>query len=601
MRFFRYCDFFNIKFHFYYEKKDNISFFGGFMSISYIVIAIMITILLSLDDLKKLNPITTRSEVPDGEFRVTNLKDSKIYIPWRLITYEEKFIDHRGILYPMVTLIEGKLDENIGMNLKTHNLKYTLCNETSMVNITDHYKIDTPLDELYCIEQSDIPFGGSWLSDTLYYLEINLFLCKDGIRYNASDARCTKLPDLVTYTNTTWLFEFFYPIVQFQPTNHEIPMIVIYKNYYYRLTSHTYKLERLYIQENILADDTSLFTSSTLNTSCWGISTIYGDTYFWSEEQDPLVKSNSSVLFSLDIYMDQGYIYYTRSFRKIFTIFSNVFPILNILLIVFEKITVWIKLAFAKQSIVEILFENSKIYKTQNKVTFQIDNAKIKNQSQNPSQKKRNTIYINKRPKFEEVLKISKEKLKVFKFNNINSLKDNLSASKNLPNYLKKTSGASKDESHLELFTPVKVKKYNMPKEKNLSIFYRNKEENSDTAEEYVVKKKGKLFPLFYYFMDVFMNKLERPQTFCCLDKKYLIVYNFMIRIFNISSYILLYKNFNIYKTIFSKEMKDLNFPKFEKKFNISNDKLMDNLEQKIFSDDNKENNEIFSKTIIYD
>ena len=94
---------------------------------------------------------------------------------------------------------------------------------------------------------------------------------------------------------------------------------------------------------------------------------------------------------------------------------------------------------------------------------------------------------------------------------------------------------------------------------------------------------------------------MDRPHTFCCLDKKYLIVYNFMGRIFNISSYILLYKNFNIYKTIFCKEMKDLNFHKYEKKFNINNNELMNNLEQKIFSNDNKENNEIFSKTIIYE
>ena len=47
--------------------------------------------------------------------------------------------------------------------------------------------------------------------------------------------------------------------------------------------------------------------------------------------------------------------------------------------------------------------------------------------------------------------------------------------------------------------------------------------------------------------------------------------------------------------------MKDLNFHKYEKKFNINNNELMNNLEQKIFSNDNKENNEIFSKTIIYE
>ena len=227
---------------------------------------------------------------------------------------------------------------------------------------------------------------------------------------------------------------------------------------------------------------------------------------------------------------------------------------------------------------------------------MQIDNNKNKNI------KKRNTIFINKRPKFEEVLKISNKKLKVSKFGNINSLKENKSSSKNQSNYIKKSSGGSKDESHLELFNSLKIKKYNISKDKNLAtVYYRNKEENSNANEEYYIRKKRKLFPLFYYLMDAFINKLNRPQNFCCLDKKYLIVYNFMVRIFNISSYILLYKNFNIYKTIFTKELKDFNFQKFEQKFNINNDELMNNIEQKIFSNDNKENNEIFSKTIIYD
>ena len=485
----------------------------------------------------------------------------------------------------MVTLIEGKLNEEIGMDLKTHNLKYTLCNETSMANISYHYKIDTPLNEVFCIEQNDIPFGGSWLGDSLYYLEVNLFLCEDGIRYNASDSRCTLLPDIVDYVNSTWLFEFFYPIVQFQPTNHEAPMMVIYKNYYYRITSHSYKLERLYIQENILSDDMNLFQTSSKNYSLWGISTIYGDSYYWSEEQDPLVKSNSSVLFSLDIYMDQGCIYYTRSYRKIFEIFSNVFPVLNVLLIVFEKMTIWIKSVFANKEIANILFEKMKI--TKKKYKFNINNDKNSYNIDKP----RNTIFLNKMPKFEEAFKISKFKIKNDKLNLIKSLNnDNNSAYKEI-NYnikMKKPSEISKDESHLELFNSFKIKKHNKSKEKD-----KNK-------EEYITKKKNeKLFPLYYFFFDKIISKLDRPKNFCCLDKKFLIVYNFIGRIFDISSYIILFKDFSIYRTILDKEMKHLNFDKLDKKFNINNIELMHNLEQKIFSYDSDDNN-IFSKTILY-
>ena len=607
MNILRYCDFFNINFHFYYENKDTISIFGGFMCLCYILSSILITIILSMDDFKKLNPLTTKSEVEGGEFRVVNLKESKIYIPWRLITYEEKFINHKGILYPMVTLIEGELDSNIGMNLKYHNLKYSLCNETSMVNITGFYHIDTPLNELYCIQQDDIPFGGSWLADKIFYLEVNLFLCEDGIKFNASDKRCTILEDIVKFTNTTWLFEFYYPIVQFQPTNQEVPMMVIYKNYYYRLSSHTYKLERLYVQENILSDSNGLFSSSSINTSFWGISTIYGDTYFWSEEQDPLVKSNSSVLFSLDIYMDQGHIYYSRSYRKIFETLSNVFPLLNILLIIFEKFTIWVKSSFARQSIVEIVFESSKNFKTKNRMLFNIDKTM-------PRNKPRNTIFINKRPKFDDDLKLSKERIRLNKLNNIHSMKENYSANKDQTNtIIRRPLNNYKDESYLELYNSINIKGMNKSREKTDNLVNRtNIEEQSndnikynDNIKDYkeykdfiIRKEKRKLFPLFYFFMDIFIQKLDRPKSFCCLDKKYLIVYNFMERILNISSYILLYRYISLYKSIFTKEIKNFNFYKVDKKININNNELMENIEQKIFTNDN-EYNEIFSKTII--
>ena len=609
MDFLRYCDFFNVKYNFNYEHKINITIFGGLMGITFIIISIIVIIILSIDDIRKLNPITTKSEIPGGDFRVVNLKESNIYIPWRLITYEEKFINHTGILYPSITLIEGNLDENIGMDLKVHNLNYTLCNETSMINITDQYEIDTPLNELFCIEQNDIPFGGSWLSDKLFYLEVNLFLCEDGIRYNASDSRCTPLQDIVKFTNTTWLFEFFYPNVQFQPTDHDIPMRVIYKNYYYRLSSYTYKLERLYIQENILNDDTSLITTKSKNNSCWGVSTFYGDTYFWQEEQDPLVKSNSSVLFSLDIYMDQGHIYYTRSYKKIFVIISNVFPIVNFLLIIFYKLTVWVKSAFAKQSIVEMIFENSKIFK--NKKKFYLN---IENNTNNNNMKPRNTIYINKRPKFEDNLKINKDKMIPKKINSINNMhiRDNCSANKE-PNksIMKKTVDHNyKDDSHLELFNAFSIKKLIKSKERNGNNKYLsnideksnnvNKDNKDNSNEEYIPKKKKKsLFPLFYFFMDIFLDKLDKPRSFCCLDKKYLIVYNFMGVLFDISSYVLLFKYFNIYKTVFSEELKSLNINRFVKKININNREMMATLENKVLSIDS-ENNGIFSKTIIY-
>ena len=568
MNLIRYLDFFNIKFHFYYENRLKISIFGGLMSLACIISCIIVTLILSLDDIRKLNPKTTKSEVPGGEFRLINVDESKIWIPWRLITYEEKFIDHRGILYPMISLIEGVFNEEIGMDLKYHNLKYTLCNETQMSNITDIYKIDTPLNELFCIEQSDIPFGGSWLGDNLFYLEVNLFLCEDGIEFNISDVRCTKLNELVNYTNTTWLFEFYYPVVQFQPTNNEIPMVVIYKNYYYRLSSYTYKLERLYIQENILSDDNSLFGTNYKNTSCWGISTIYGDTYFWQEDHDPLVKSNSSCLFSLDIYMDQGRIYYTRSFKKMFEIVSDIVPMLNILIFFFDKITRLIKFAFAKRSIVELLFENTNPNNRKKYLGLNLRNN-------NSLKYSKDKLGINNFKKFNDIYKLNNNN------NNINSpRKVDFNSGRGTKFY--KSSNKSLDKSGITLHS-----------------FYSNKDINANKNSYNIPKKeKGKLFPIFYFFLDIFIDKLERPKKFCCLDKKYLVVYNFVGKIFHISSYILLFKYYSMHKNIILKDKKNLNIININKKINIKDKEIMDNIENNVYRK-NYENDEILYKTLI--
>ena len=576
MNLIRYLDFFNVKFQFYYENRYKIRIFGGIMSLCCIISCIIVSLILSIDDLRKLNPKTTKSEVPGGEFRLINLDESKIYIPWRLITYEEKFIDHRGILYPMISLIEGNINDEIGMDLKYHNLNYKLCNETQMSNITDIYKIDTPLNELFCIEQNNISFGGSWLADNLYYLEVNLFLCEDGIEFNESDTRCTKLNTLVDYTNTTWLFEFYYPVVQFQPTNNEIPMVVIYKNYYYRLSSYTYKLERLYIQENILSDDNSLFSTKYKNTSCWGISTIYGDTYFWQETHDPLVKSNSSCLFSLDIYMDQGRIYYTRSFKKMFEIISDIFPVLNILILLFEKITKVIKFAFAKKSIVELLFENDKNNNNHN--------TKIRHK------------FVGRNINYNESMNHFKDKLEVHNFKNINDIYK-----------LNNNYNNNNSFQRMEFFNSGKVTKINKSSDKSLdksrisfNSLYSNKDINIFKNKN-ILNKKGKkdLFPIFYFFFDICIDKLERPKNFCCLDKKYLIVYNYVRKIFNISSYILLFKYFSIHKNIIYKNTNNLKLININKKIDIKDKDTMGNIEKHIFKK-NVENNEILYNTLIY-
>ena len=248
MEYIKYLDFFSIKFHFYTNNQPNYqNIFGGMMTLIYILLCVGIFILFSYDDIYRLNPSTTISDIPDSDSKLVNIKNEKIWIPFRIITEKNKYIDHRGMLYILPYYVEGKYINEIGIDLKYHLLNYKLCNETSMANKPGNFKIEVPLNELFCIEQDDLSFGGNWNKDFINFIEINLYLCKDGINFNSSDPRCSQIEDFLKHKNTSLSFDFYYPIVQFQPKNLKTPMSIIYKNYFYRLSSSSFKIGKLYL------------------------------------------------------------------------------------------------------------------------------------------------------------------------------------------------------------------------------------------------------------------------------------------------------------------------------------------------------------------
>ena len=613
MNYLKYCDFFDVKFHFYIGgHPTNNTIFGGIMNILFILSCFFTFLIFSLDDVRRLNPITSKSEIPGAEMRIVNLHNSKIWIPWRMVTYEEKFVDHRGILHPIVSLIEGHWNNSFGMNLTYHTLNYKLCNETSMANKTDEYKIDIPLDELFCIEDDDIPWGGSWYGDILYFIEVNLFLCKEGINFNASDPRCTKMTDLLQHRNTSWLFEFYFPVVQFQPTNIEVPMAVIYRSYYYRLSSYANKVERIYVQENILSDDKSLINTNSKNSSYWGvINNIYGDSYFMPDGVDPLVKSTSSRLYSLVIYMDQGYIYYTRSYKKVFSILSDIFPILNFLLLVFKRFTHIVKLTFAKKSTAELLFENGQFTGIGSPKRLFFKNDYIKKERDNEPK----TITIKRHSNSRDINNILNNNNNFLHFSGVelkselenNNSKNNNTAEKR-PSFIElnndENSQSKANLKNVNLLGFLNMSQLKQAKEHKLGgrILDYSMELKGDTSQKFKVlkqKKKSYLFPLYYFFMDIFIDKLIKPKSLCCVDKRYLTVYNFMGQIFDISSHIHLFKHYNVIKNIFLSEFsggKDLHQINMDNKMNINDETLMADINKDLERD---ENCNLFNKTLL--
>ena len=581
----KYLDFFNIKFYFYTNNQPNYqNIFGGIMTIIYIFFCIVIFIAFSLDDLKKLNPITTKNEIPDSERKIVNMNNEKIWIPFRIVNYENQFVDHREGLYVVPYLIEGKFNNKIGMDLKAHLLNYKFCNETSMANMPNNYKIDTPLNQLFCIDRENISFGGNWNENYLHYLEINLYLCEGGIPYNSSDPRCEKLDKFLNKLNSSLLIDFYFPIVQFQPTNLDTPIEIIYKNYYYRLTTYSYKVQKLYLLEHILSDDKNIIKTSYKNSSYWGMSSLYGDDYFLPNNFDHISNnSNTSRIYALNIYMDDGFVYYTRTFKKIFLIISNIFPLFNIILYILKKFTQHVKMSSTKRKLTELIFENTKVNQKNiflKKIDVINKNSKTKNDrlilSSNKSEyglmkdkiiNNNDTIKLNDLniPQKITIFKNVKEKTKN---NNNYIIKDNLSDSMNYENHIKKFKINLNNNSSF-IYTPFKTKE--SPK--------RNKTIN---------KKTKFLFPYYYYFLDVVFDNLINPRKFFCISKAYFTVYNFMCNIYDISTHLVFFRQLNLLNNIvIEKISEEKEKGIYDYKFNainINDNKVMEKISKNLKS-----------------
>ena len=558
------------------------------MTVLYIVFCVVIFFAFSFEDIKGLNPITTKNEVPYSQRKVVDMIKENIYIPFRIVNYENQFVDHRKGLFIVPYLIEGKFDDNIGMDLKAELLNYKFCNETPMANMPKDYRIDIPLDQLFCFDKTNITFGGNWNEKFLNYIEINIYLCEEGIPFNSSDPRCDKIDKLLKSVNSSLLFDFYFPIVQFQPKNLENPVKIIYKNYYYRLTSFSYKVQKLFLLEHILSDDRSMVKTKYKNISYWGMSSLYGDDYFLPSNIDHISNnSNTSRIFALNIYMDDGFVYYTRTFKKVFLIISNIFPLFNFGLFIMKYFTQYVKMSFTKRKLTGLLFENVNI---KSKKLFPKKVDKINNNSKG---KKCNKVLLSANKSENELIKERDimKKNKIFDLN-YTSKKDIIKKVKekddnsNIILENKIISASVNDEN---LIQNIQVKKFpakNMHNNQLLSIYDPLKLNSSfeSNKNKTIYRKKKYLFPFYYYFLDFIFDNLINPRKFFCISKTYLTVYYFMCNIYDISTHLIFFRHYYLLNNIIKDQIYKENVCdcKLFKTININDNKMMEKLSKNL-------------------
>ncbi len=515
------CDLYGTRFHWYIGyKPKHYTYYGGIFSISSLIIYILLLVILGMDDFQRSHPIISEAAIPPKGYKNIKFGEKKLYIPWRVVDYDEKPLDIKGILYPKIFYFTSKYNSKTGkMDTNYTLINYKLCNETSMKYLGKEFLIDINLGELYCIDMEDLEMGGSFNAEFINYIRLDIYLCQNGIKYNETNDKCTSMDKFQELhgKDNAWFFEVFYPKVQFQPNEVGIPILILYQSYYYIFGRYSNKLDRLYLQEHVFEDDKGWIFNYPKNYSYWGTYSIGGENYFRGEN-DILKYGSNSRLYSLKIYLNLGISFYTRKYKKLYEIFSEIFLVIKAITAIFTYLSEEMNDIYSAKKINELIIDTDNKHKNFNKMIKQkID---FFNGTKTPTF----INFKNNRNSF-NISEIQLEKRIFYKKNKKDSKPNGIddSANLDLKNILNNT--------------------INCHSHRNQNI-----KRKSMTSSNISEKLK---YPMIYYLKINILMKLNLKQKFNkYLPANFMKSFTIYRHLIDISSYINLYKQFEILKKL---------------------------------------------------
>ena len=612
----KYLDIFGTKCSFFIEKTPKLySVTGGILSVISICTCMLVFVYTTLNDFLRITPSISTSSIQPSEIQKVSLGKEKIWIPWRIKDYSNHFINHTNLFYPFIyNYYSIRKTLGTGFEIKEKKLNFTLCNQTSFMNKSEIYYIDSALDQLYCIEMDDIDIGGDWTSNFISYIEFDLYLCKEGIDYDLNNPKCTRYENISHYLgqNNSLMMSLYYPIVQFKANETINPMTVIYRERMYHISRYTNKIDRMYLQKYILKDDLGWFSKDYNETSYWGLNSFEGDSYATGEERDLMAEGSTSRVYSFNIYIEPTVFTYYRSYKKIYLIFSESIPLIYIVSFIFNVIATFCKFHTINKKFSEFLFVNLK-EKTDifDKKIHEIKHGLSKNKKdksdasfnngnnpQNNDNKSNNIIIdfsdkkseVNKnnsnlpsqkniqfhQPMIEKIERNLKDNsLEILNYNHkpkeILSYKSNEIKNNALERKVQQVHSSINQQKEIPISEQARKKARNNNKIsfvgntqiKSQSLF--KPMHKSDTHKHYVHKQ---LFPSRYYFFVIFIKNLDILEKVSCFSKKFAKSYLFLSKLLDIYSYFDLFRQFNALKICLLNDQ-NLNYIEKNRKINI--------------------------------
>ena len=328
-------------------------------------------------------------------------------------------------------------------------------------------------------------------------------------------------------------------------------------------------------------------------------------------------EGSSSRLYSFNIYINFEKVVYHRYYKNLFLVLADGLPIVYIVFNFFKFIAKIFKIASGNKKLTELLFENlqeksSKIkknkiseFKLNKKKSFIDKNNQIRSVSNN-IKNIQDEIHINNNKDMnnnsiiDDRLNNNKNynKSSINNKNNLSELSSiNLTGQDKLTNMLRNfkekrnsiegrnkinmsnkkiivnnfinngNNGNSQSNSNsinfnmIELFNDktkdlLSVSGNSVFKKDNISEMNNSSLSNQKSKKYYIQKK---LFPYKYYLCSIFIKNIDVKKKSCFFTRKFIVVYNFICQLFDISSYLILQKEFQIMKnTIIMGKYKNL-------------------------------------------
>jgi hypothetical protein len=318
-------------------------------------------------------------------------------------------------------------------------------------------------------------------------------------------------------------------------------------------------------------------------------------------------EGSTSRLYSFNIYLNSDIIYYNRSYKKLLLIIADGLPIVNVIIIFFKTLAKIFKISSGNKKMTELLFENlkekkyflklksdsdlspKKVKKTetifQNKLNNNTTISKNNDFSffhtfkQEPDKKikydtsKKSVISRNNNHNYGHKLKYVKnanDKKEIHKkiILNRHTLKNSIEINDNISEENKKINVNCNVNSNIDDNLINKINDMsNLPFSYSINI--KNKlglkeKKNTNNANNHMLKIKKtsyikkSLFPYKYYLCTIFIKNFDISKKSLFFPQKFIIVYNFICQLFDISSYLILQKEFQIMKNTMMVEYKDI-------------------------------------------